>query len=185
MARPVRSYLLCEDVGQELFFRPILDRLLGRRTVVWPKPRLKGGHTFVKDNLPHVAKLVRRKASEALALVVVVDADSMGFKARLEEIRTKGNLTGATWERHVALCIPSRNIETWVLWLNGEQELDERTDYSKRVKNQRGGAADSIREASQAWFDRDTGRRAIEETRLPALTHARAEIDRLSQLAKS
>lgn len=176
----MRWVLLCEDLQQENLLRPILTRKLGRPKRV----ERRGGFPFVLKQLPIELVYVRQRPTEAVALVVVVDADTKGFRARLEELRTLGKLKDWKSERQLGICIPSRNVETWVLWLSGESDIDEVTDYKRRVTNQSDGGLELTRNAVQAWDVQEPSRRALEKSRLPALTHARAEIDRLSQLAK-
>ncbi len=176
MPRKLRCQLLCEDPAQESLFRPILERLFDRRRVyVEPRRPKNGGFTFVLAELPRLAKYVRQRPSEAVALLVVIDGDAKGFQERLKEIRER---LGGEADDRIAICIPTRNIETWKLWLSGIRNLDEIQGYKDRWRNQ----VEPIRprQLVDAWFaELSETQRQEEASRLPALAQGRTEIARL------
>jgi hypothetical protein len=181
--------LLCEDKEQERLFRPILEKLFGGFVrVLRGKKNKTGGFTFVfSAALQNEAKYVRRRPQEAVGLLVVVDGDQVGRRGRLEQIqevlRREGFETKDRMPDRIAACIPSRNVETWELWLGGFRDLDEHTDY--KTKFQRKLKKISRSQLLEAWFSPSPEQRQAEEQVLPALAHGRAEIDRLRKLAKS
>jgi hypothetical protein len=186
--RKLRCVLLCEDLEQERLFRPILEKLFGDQTVRVLRGKKTGGFTFVFNTaLAKEAKYVRQRPQEAVGLLVVVDGDQVGRKGRLDQIqevlRLAGFETRDKMPDRIAACIPSRNVETWELWLCGFRDLDEHTDY--KVKLQR--ELKNIRRSQllEAWLFPSDEQLQAEERTLPALAHGRAEIDRLKKLAKS
>jgi hypothetical protein len=167
--KKLRCLLLCEDIEQERLFRPILERHFRRIYVEPRKPH--GGASFVLQRIERLADYIRQHHQEAVGLLVVIDGDTAGLQGRLEEIRAAAGSAGAPWEKRIAMCVPSRTVETWEMWLCGAREVDR--------------GAMSARKAAEAWFEHLTPEaRQTEETRLPALTHGRREIDRLQQFAK-
>lgn len=190
MPHKLRYYLLCEDEGHEQLFRPILagKRSGGCRVHVEPRRKGKeGGFTFVLTRLKVAVAFLRRRAGEAVGLLVAMDADEIGFQRRYEDIKKalrKEGLDGKDLER-VAICIPSRNVETWKLWLCGFRDLDEHKDFKKRFEREvKPGLR--VKQLVEAWCARLSEQEAQEEARvLPALAHGRKEVARLQQFAKS
>jgi len=176
--------LLCEDLEQERLFRPILEELGPVRVV---RGKTTGGFTFVfKSALKEEATYVRQRPKEAVGLLVVVDGDQVGSKGRLDQIQEVLRLVGfETKDKmpdRIAACIPSRNVETWLLWLGGRRELDEHTDYKTKLQIE----LKNIRwsQLLEAWFLPSEEQLRAEKATLPALASGRAEIDRLKKLAK-
>ncbi|MES1243146.1 MAG: hypothetical protein ABUT39_16155 [Acidobacteriota bacterium] len=184
MPGKLRCSLLCEDLEQERLFRPLLERLLRRRIRVEPR-KPHGGFTFVLARLKETARYVRRRPQEAVGLLVVVDGDRVGFQGRLAEIRNALREAGIDDQEpdRIAICIPTRNIETWALWLCGVSDLEEKTDYKLRYQQEFKpglGRNDLV----EAWLTTSPERREAEAKRLPALAHGRAEIERLRSRAR-
>lgn len=177
--------MLCEDVEQEQLFRPILERLFHRIRVEPRRPN--GGFTFVLARLAEAARYVLQRPNEAVGLLVVIDGDEAGFRGRREEIRAVVGTMGFGHEPvdSIAVCVPSRNVETWKLWLcGGSRDLDERTDYKRKLQRE----LNEIRRGQliDAWFAPLSEEQRREEREvLPALADGRAEIDRLKKLSKS
>lgn len=180
MPRKLRCQLLCEDLAQEKLFRPILERLFDRRRV-YVEPRLpNGGATFVLAQLLRRANYVRQRPQEAVGLLVVIDGDEQGLQRRLKEIEER---LGGDLDDRIAICVPTRNVETWKLWLCGIRDLDELLDYKDRFRNQ---MESSIRPGQivEAWFaPLSEAQRQEEASRLPALAQGRKEIARLKDKA--
>jgi hypothetical protein len=182
--RKLRCWLLCEDIEQERLFRPILEGLSRQRVRVEPR-KPHGGASFVLQQVGRLAGYIRQHKQEAVALLVVIDGDRAGFQKRLAEIGEAAGFSKASWEKKVARCVPCRNVETWVLWLCGERDVDEERDY-KHVFRQRVERGEmSARTAAEAWFAPPMPEeRQAEKKRLPALADGRTEINRLQRLAK-
>ena len=183
MKGKLRCSLLCEDEEQELLFRPILERLFHQRPRVEPR-RPNGGFTFVLARLADAAKYLKQRPKQAVALLVVIDGDEAGFQRRRREIDAKLRAEGFDVKKlaRIAVCVPSRNVETWELWLCGIRDLDEHTDFKDRFQREVKQRKIGRRQLADSWFDAKQ-RRAEKET-LPALASGRAEIERLKKLAK-
>lgn len=184
MPRKLRCVLLCEDLEHERLFRPILEKLGPVRVV---RGKKTGGFTFVFDTaLEKEARYVRQRSQEAVGLLVVVDGDQVGRRGRLDQIhevlRLAGFETKDKMPDRIAACIPSRNVETWLLWLGGRRELDEHTDYKMKRQSELKNVQWS--QLLEAWFFPSDEQLQDEEKILPALASGRAEIDRLKKLAK-
>jgi len=182
--KKLRCLLLCEDIEQERLLRPIMERHFRRVYVEPRKPH--GGASFVLQRVEQLANYIRQHQQEAVGLLVVIDGDKAGLQGRLEEIYAAAGLTRrAAWEKKIARCVPSRNIETWEMWLCGAREVDEQTDYKETFRREVERGAMSAPMAVEAWFAPLTPeQRQIEEVRLPALAHGRKEVTRLQQFAK-
>ncbi|HEX3527569.1 MAG TPA: hypothetical protein VH988_10905 [Thermoanaerobaculia bacterium] len=156
-----------------------------RVRVVRGKPN--GGFTFVFGRLEQEARYVRQHSTEAVGLLVVVDGDQAGFQRRLAEIQGILHKAGFSTKKpdRIAVCVPSRNVETWNLWLCGIRDLDEQANFKNRFRNE---VKHTVRrgQLAEAWLSPlSEEQRQTEETTLPALASGRAEIDRLKKLAKS
>jgi hypothetical protein len=183
LPRRFRCELVCEDIAQEQFFRPILERVFGRGHIRVAPRRPNGGFTFVLAQAPKSAANGRLLRKEAVVLLIAVDGDVGGLQGRLEQLwkvfKAHGLGSEAIKER-IAVCVPTRNIQTWTLWLQGRRNLDEATDYKRQVE-----APISPRKLTEAWFsplskaDLET-----EASHLPALVHGRKEIGRLQSTAR-
>jgi hypothetical protein len=181
--KKLRCLLLCEDIEQERLFRPILERRFRRIYVEPRKPH--GGASFVLQKVERWASYIRQHHQEAVGLLVVIDGDTIGLQGRLEAIRAVAGSAGAPWEQRIAICVPSRTVETWEMWLCGEQEIDEETEYKAAFRREVERGTMSSRKAVEAWFVALTPEaQQTEETRLPALAHGRKEVARLQQFAK-
>ena len=70
------------------------------------------------------------------ALIVVIDADTGSVQDRLTQLdqalTQSGKDTIDPHREQIARLAPKRNIETWILCLNG-QTVDEHTDYKNRT----------------------------------------------------
>ena len=79
-----------------------------------------------------------RQARARTALIVMIDADTHTIEERLSQLdqalRGGGERSIAKDER-IARLVPRRNVETWILCLNGERDVDEDTDYTGERRN--------------------------------------------------
>jgi len=77
-----------------------------------------------------------RRARARTALIVIIDADARTVQDRLSQLdqalAQSGKQTVGGSEQ-IARLVPKRNVETWILCLNG-QAVDEDTDH-KRERN--------------------------------------------------
>lgn len=180
MPKKLRCELLCEDIAQEQFFRPILERLFHRvRVTRGVRP---GGFTFVLAQTPKSAAYVRRYRQEAVGLVIAIDGDVGGFEDRLQQVKehlAANHLDPKALEEHLAICVPTRSIETWILWFQGRRDLDEVTAYRRDIRS------NESRQVAHSWFSPSESQLAQEAAQLPSLAHGRREINRLKGAAKT
>jgi len=184
-SRRFRGVLLCEDKEHESFFRRLLERLFGRgRFRVERIPNREGaGDAYVLANYAREVQYARSRHFENYALVVAIDGDREKLHGRLRQLDEKleeNGLSKRTGDDMIVICVPTRNVETWELWLCGDRDLDEETDYKWQFREavQRGEASTKI--AARTWFDPLSEKeRRLEESTLPALAAGRAEIQRL------
>jgi hypothetical protein len=72
-----------------------------------------------------------RHAKAASALIVMTDADTHAVETRLKqlnEVLAEDGMLSADDTEQIVRLVPKRNVETWILCLNG-QSVDEATDY--------------------------------------------------------
>jgi hypothetical protein len=121
------------------------------------------------------------RATENVALVVVVDGDTSGVATRIDELarslRDDGQQSRSVGDRS-AILVPTRSIETWFFWLCRRLPVDEAAPYKRDPEYRR--AVDrgevSAKLAAQRWSDPPSPE---EKGRLPALDHGRTEIGAL------
>jgi hypothetical protein len=120
--------ILAEDQRHQRFVRHYLYRLGYQlhhiRLESLPNGR-GSGEQWVRDR--HTKSVAAYRARHArTALIVVIDADNHSVQQRLRQL--PGSRSP---EEAIAVLIPKRHIETWILCLNGEN-VDEETDYHSR-----------------------------------------------------
>jgi hypothetical protein len=181
--KKLRCLLLCEDIEQERLFRPILERHFRRIYVEPRKPH--GGASFVLQKIERWATYIRQHHQEAVGLLVVIDGDATGLQGRLAALRAAAGSADTPWEQRIAICVPTRTVETWEMWLCGAHEIDEQIEYKARFRREVEQGSMTSRKAVEAWFAHLTPEaQETEEARLPALAHGRKEVARLQQFAK-
>ncbi len=137
MAKRIAEIIvLAEDNNQAKFARLYLERAGhdSRRIRVRPPAQGKGsGEQYVREHYTDEVRYYRNRSSHrTAALVVVTDADTMIVGER--EGKLKNALASAGQNPRqpreaIALFIPKRNIETWILCLTGER-VNEKQDYA-------------------------------------------------------
>jgi hypothetical protein len=107
--------------------------------------------------------------------VVIIDADLGDLDRRLRQLQSglaRAHLEPRTSEEKIVHLIPKRNIETWILNLNGS-EIDEETDY----RHQR--VDDLILPAARSMFEWTRRNALVPPHCVPSLRSAIPEIARL------
>ena len=140
MSRSVRIVLLCEDSQHETFARRFLLRdgwnLRDLRIVRSPSGR-GSAEQFVREHFPQELQAVRAKGGESVHLIVMIDGDDQGVAGR------RASLDAACAERkmlppgdadHVLICVPTRSIETWLAFLQGEKVDETRRGYPRLTR---------------------------------------------------
>lgn len=126
--------IVAEDLRQSNFVRRYLKRAdTSRQVRVVPPPTGKGsGEQFVRESYPTELSYYRSRAHHRrAALVIAIDADTGTVETRerqLEEALKGAEEDARRSSESIALLIPKRNIETWILCLTGDS-VNETTDY--------------------------------------------------------
>ncbi len=141
MAKPSQVIVLAEDNRHQQFVRRYLRlwRFEHHEMRFVPCPAGAGsGEQWVRERFAAEVEVCRRRRAHAkTALIVVIDADDLLVRERLAQLDRTLDDTQADQvdldAEQIARLIPKRNIETWILCLNGEP-VDEETNY-KRTRN--------------------------------------------------
>ena len=133
MKRHADIIILCEDRAQANFVWHYLKRRGFNPRKLRPKTASSGsGAQFVLQQYPTEVKAYRSKSNHlSCALLAVIDADTQEVQRRyiqLEEQLRNANVEKRKADERIALLAPKRNIETWIVYLQGDS-VDERTDY--------------------------------------------------------
>lgn len=188
MASPrFRGVLLCEDKEHERFFRRLLKKWFGKgRVQVNRIPNRDGaGDAYVVANYVREVQQARSRRFENYALVVAIDGDRDKLHGRMQQLDREladAGLPKRGDDEMIVICVPTRNIETWELWLCGDQDVDEETDYKRRFREMERRGDVSAKKAVESWFrSRSEGEKLLEEETLPALAAGRLEVRRLDR----
>ena len=131
----VKFVILCEDKQQEVFTRRFLrKRGIGSREVkAVTSPSAKGAaENWVRKNF--VKELTTYRASTtSSALITMIDGDTIGVNRRIQQLKQECRNSEIPYKNDneaVMIAVPTRNIETWIRFLNG-YEVDEAVVYPK------------------------------------------------------
>ena len=137
----VRIILLVEDEMIERFARRVLIALgyHARELRVVPYPVGRGsGKQWIDQQYLVQVKIYRSQAyHQKIALLVGTDADELTVMNRhltLAGALQVENLVPRSNQERIAIWIPRWNIETWILFLAGDQ-VDENENYKRRLIN--------------------------------------------------
>jgi hypothetical protein len=88
-------------------------------------------------------------------VVVAIDGDAVGREQRcqeLDDVLKKAGQQALDSGEKIAVCVPTRTIETWEIWLcdRSRELVDEVTDYKGRV------TSEHAKQAAAAWFGPST-----------------------------
>ncbi len=138
MSRTVQLVLICEDRQHETFARRFLERAgwSTRRLRVEIAPRARGSAVqFVRERFPIELKAYRANRNRvAQGLVVILDGDHAGIADRTTELANACQAQGAAPrgdDEHVAIAVPTWNIETWLAYLDGVDVDEGKSDYPR------------------------------------------------------
>ncbi len=150
MSRGVRVVILCEDDRHEQFARAFLREYLGwskrkeRRFVEVKnvsRSALGSAEKAVRQRYPDELRLYRigcKKQSD-LRLVVMIDGDKEGVKARLHSLDQScknKNVPMRNKSEKIAVLAPTWNIETWLAYLKGATADETRKNYPKSISSE-------------------------------------------------
>ena len=152
MPRPSRIIVLTEDQRHQSFARRYLRRLgysfYDIRFEDLPSGR-GSGEQWVRERYARAVAAYRARSARAqTALVVAIDADGGDINRRLQQLQSAlaaANLDARNANERIAHVVPRRNIETWILCLNGHP-VDEDIDYRHEPNIERliGSAAETF-----------------------------------------
>ncbi len=122
--RRMKYIILCEDKQQEVFTRRFLKRKgIGSREI---KPvRSPSAHGSAENwvRINFVKELTTYRASTtSSALITVIDGDTIGVKGRIQQLKQECRNNAIPYKNEneaVMIAVPTRNIETWIHFLNG------------------------------------------------------------------
>ena len=166
----VRITLLCEDRNQEIFFRRVCHHLDQRPRVRVAPSGTGSAEQWVRENFAKELIALRSYGRERVGLIVVIDGDLEGVagrKRKLNEAAQKAGVSKRADNERVAICVPTRNIETWIMSLCRGVKVTETDDYSKSIER------DEIKKAA------DLCKSKADDCNLLSCGDARREIARL------
>jgi hypothetical protein len=126
--------VLAEDTRHRNFVRKYLKRRRYDGEIRFENPPSgRGcGEQWVRENYARAVGAYRARSSKAkTALIVVIDADTNEVSRRVRQFKDALGNDPRKDDETIVHLIPKRNIETWILHLNGEQ-VDEETDHHNR-----------------------------------------------------
>ena len=107
-----------------------------RKLRVLPQGKVGSAQQFVLQKYATEVKAYRSQANHlSLALITVIDADRQevqNVQQRLAEQLQNANIENRKTDERIALLIPKRNIETWIVYLQGTP-VDEESDYKQHA----------------------------------------------------
>ena len=137
MSKPSEVIVLAEDSRQQQLIRRYLRRcgLEQRMIRLVPCPEGSGsGEQWVREQFPVEVKAYRNRCRRAkTALIVIIDADNFSVSERKAQFNRKldeAQIDCILPAEQIARLVSRRNIETWILCLNG-RNVHEGTDYSR------------------------------------------------------
>ena len=138
MSRSVQLVLVCEDRQHETFARRFLEKAgwSTRRLRVEMAPPGRGSAVqFVRERFPKELSAYRSNRNRvAQGVIVMLDGDAEGVVARFDELARvcEGHgIKPRDHEEHVAIFVPTWNIETWLADLSGTNVDESKSDYPR------------------------------------------------------
>lgn len=134
MKRHADIIILCEDDAHASFVRHHLKKrgFNHRKFRVILRNGAGSAKQFVLQRYSTEVKAYRSKANYlSLALLAIIDADTQDVQhlyRHLEEQLQNANIGQRKTDEHIAVLVPKRNIETWIVYLQGIS-VDEESDY--------------------------------------------------------
>ena len=137
----IQIVLLCEDKQQLVFARYFLEkRGFDKRKIIPLIPSVaQSGEQFVREKYVSEVKKYRQRCNHlAIALIVMTDADHLSVKQRLDQLNAalqENEVPETQKQEAIAVFIPKRNIETWIVYLrDGIVDEEEKKTYNKLPK---------------------------------------------------
>ena len=96
----------------------------------------------------------RQMSKGETALTVMIDADDNTVEHRwtqMDQALAKGGEKKISERERIVRLVPKRNVETWILCLTSERELDEDTNYKRREKHKWHDLIPTAAETLREW----------------------------------
>jgi hypothetical protein len=178
----VRFTILVEDRALERFVRHSLLKFgaYPKEIRVLPFPAGRGsGKQWIDREYPIQVQAYRRRAFENITLVLGTDADEQTVQLRAQRLADTLRDAGCdprNDQERIAIWIPKWNIETWLLFLKGE-DVHEGINYKQQVGDVsfETVATEFVRRSRRWLLDRNA------ESHLPSLVSAFEETKRIQQ----
>jgi hypothetical protein len=136
VSKPSIVIVVVEDDRHEMLVRRYLKKrgLVEREIRIRRSPSGEGSaENWVRKTFAIEVSSYRGRHAQT-ALIVVVDADTVTVQHRLKQLdqalRDSGKETVDPGRERIARLVPKRNVETWILCLNGH-EVDEERNCKK------------------------------------------------------
>jgi hypothetical protein len=180
MARPSLVTILAEDRRQQQLIFRYLRRIGLEIHAMRLPPSAGSGEQWVREQFPKELNEYRSRSARAeTKLIAVTDADTLSVEERLAQLDGRLRDDGVDLVRtdieQVARLIPKRNIETWLLCLNGDVVEEGERDY-KRTRNDWDDLIQPSANTLYAWTRPNA---QIPNHCVPSLRHAIGELRRL------
>jgi DNA polymerase III psi subunit len=137
MSRPSLVIVVLEDDNHEMLVRRYLKRrgMREHEIRIEISPSGEGSaENWVRKTFAKEVSAYRSRHAQT-KLIVVIDADTGTVQERLRQLdqalKDSGKQVVDADTEQIARLAPKRNVETWILCLNGHA-VDEETDYTKR-----------------------------------------------------
>ncbi len=135
MSKASKFIVLCEDEAHKIFATRFLARtwrIDSRNITVVPYPGGQGsGKKHVFDTLGRHMKAYRsRQASTVLIVMADADEEEVASMQKALDEKVEG---GRKKDEQIIYVIPKWHIETWLAWLDGDENVDETDKH--RYKN--------------------------------------------------
>jgi hypothetical protein len=127
--------VLEDDHHRRLIYRYLIECGLKTHEVrIERSPSGEGSaENWLRSRFVREVRVCRTRHAQT-ALIVMIDADTISSHARLIQLaRALSDVDEQpiAADERVARLVPKRNVETWILCLNGKR-VDENTDYKRR-----------------------------------------------------
>ena len=177
MNRNAQYLILCEDKQTQCFIRYFLLRHLIERKKIrcLPLPMQGCGEQYVREGYPIELQKIRSKNFNDIVLFVCIDADVHSVADRYKVFDnecTMRNIPNRTSLEPVVFIVPKRNIETWIEWLEDNEEINEAVLYPHRKKE------DECKPQAEKLADMFINNIDLSSA-LPSIQFARQEYNRL------
>jgi hypothetical protein len=141
MSNPSLVIVLAEDEHHRMLISRYLKKcgLNVHAIRIRPSPAGRGSaENWVRREFVKETEAYRiRQARAGSALIVMIDADTLTVQDRfsqLDQALQDGGKQTVGGTEHIARLVPKRNVETWILCLNG-QPVDEDNNYKTGRNN--------------------------------------------------